>query len=82
MNAKPDSKVIAALLQDWNMLSSGKLIISSTGSSECVDYIFHYKSSAPVRKISAHTLTTFRKGDVMRASDHLPIHVDVRFRKL
>ena len=79
MNAKPDSKVITALLRDWNMLSSGELSISSTEPSECIDYIFHYKSSAPARKISAHTLTTFRKGDVTRASDHLPIYVDVRF---
>lgn len=77
MNANLDSEVIAALLQDWNMLSSGELSISSAEPSECIDYIFHYKSSAPARKISAHTLTTFRKGDVTRASDHLPIYVDI-----
>lgn len=79
MNAKPDSKVIVTLLQDWDMLSSLELSFSSTEPSECIDYIFHYKSSAPVRKISAHTLTTFRKGDVTKASDHLPIFVDVRY---
>ena len=79
MNAKPDSKVITALLRDWNMLSSGELSFSSTEPSECIDYIFHYKRSAHVRKVSAHTLATFRKGDVTKASDHLPIYVDVMF---
>ena len=79
MNAKTDSKVIAALLKDWNMLSSGELSFSSTEPSECIDYIFHYKRSAHVRKVSAHTLATFRKGDVTKASDHLPIYVDVMF---
>ena len=79
MNAKTDSKVIAALLKDWNMLSSGELSFSSAEPSECIDYIFHYKRSAHVRKVSAHTLATFRKGDVTKASDHLPIYVDVMF---
>ena len=44
MNAKPDSKVIVTLLQDWDMLSSLELSFSSTEPSECIDYIFHYKS--------------------------------------
>jgi endonuclease/exonuclease/phosphatase family metal-dependent hydrolase len=79
MNAVPDSKVIAALLKDWDMLSANELSFSSTEPDRCIDYIFHYKASAPVSKISAHTLTTFRTGDVKKTSDHLPIYVDVRF---
>lgn len=39
---------------------------------------FHYKMSAPVKKVSAHTMTEFHKGDVTQASDHLPVFVDVR----
>ena len=79
MNAVPDSKVIAALLEDWNLLSSNELSFSSTEPDRCIDYIFHYKASAPVNKISAHTMTKFGTGDVTKASDHLPIYVDVRF---
>jgi endonuclease/exonuclease/phosphatase family metal-dependent hydrolase len=79
MNAVPDSKVIAALLEDWDLLSSNELSFSSTEPDRCIDYIFHYKASAPVEKISAHTMTNFSTGDVSKASDHLPIYVDVRF---
>lgn len=79
MNATPDSETIKTLKETWDMLSSTENTFSSRAASSCIDYIFHYKSSAPVKLVEAHSLTKFHKGDVTMASDHLPIYVDVQF---
>ena len=79
MNATPDSETISTLKGSWNMLSSTENTFPSRVASSCIDYIFHYKNSAPVKLVGAHTMTRFYKGDVTMASDHLPIYVDVQF---
>lgn len=61
------------------MLSSSENTFPSRVANSCIDYIFHYKNSAPVKLVGAHTMTRFYKGDVTMASDHLPIYVDVQF---
>ncbi len=79
MNAYPDSETIRTLKETWDMLSSTENSFSSRVPGSCIDYIFHYKSSASVKLVGAHSLTRFHKGDVTMASDHLPIYVDVQF---
>ena len=78
MNASPESEVIETLRKSWDLLSETENTFSSRDPRVCIDYIFHYKMSAPVKKVSAHTMTEFHKGDVTQASDHLPVFVDVR----
>lgn len=79
MNATPESEVIATLRKSWNLLSVTENTFSSRNPRTCIDYIFHYKRSAPVKKIAAGTMWKFHNGDVTKASDHLPIYVDVEF---
>lgn len=79
MNATPDSETISTLKETWDMLSSSENTFPSRVANSCIDYIFHYKNSAPVKLVGAHTMTRFYKGDVTMASDHLPIYVDVQF---
>lgn len=79
MNATPESETIKVLGETWDMLSSTENTFPSRVASSCIDYIFHYKNSAPVKLVGAHTMTRFYKGDVTMASDHLPIYVDVQF---
>ena len=79
MNATPESETIKTLGETWNMLSSTENTFPSRVSTSCIDYIFHYKNSASVKLVGAHTMTRFHKGDVTMASDHLPIYVDVQF---
>lgn len=79
MNATPGSETITALKESWDMLSSTENSFPSRGANSCIDYIFHYKNSAPVKLVGAHTMTKFYKGDVTMASDHLPIYADVQF---
>lgn len=77
MNSKPSSKAINALSQSWNILSSTEPSFPNVDPVNCIDYVFHYKHSALVRVVNAHTMTEFHDGDVAKASDHLPIYVDV-----
>ena len=79
MNSQSGSEVIETLRQSWNLLSTIENTFSSRKPRNCIDYIFHYKRSLPVKKVEAHTMTKFYDGDVTMASDHLPIYVDVEF---
>ena len=80
MNNYPDTETIAALKQEWDLLSvTNENSFPSRDAKNCIDYIFHYKKSAPVKVVGSHVMTQFYNGDVTMASDHLPIYVDVQF---
>lgn len=79
MNSVPDSKPITNLKAKWTVLSSVEPTIPCSAPKKCIDYIFVLKGSATVSKVSAHTMMKFKKGDVEKASDHLPIYADVKF---
>lgn len=79
MNSKPGSEAINTLLKTWNMLSSTENTIPSEAPTSCIDFVFHYKDSAPVTLKGTHTMSRFHKGDAAKASDHLPVYVDVVF---
>jgi len=79
MNFTPSSNVIKALEEVWTRLSSTEPTIPVDEPQDCIDFIFHYRKSAPVKVTGTHTMTKFRTGDVTEASDHLPVYADVRF---
>ena len=80
MNNYPDTETITALKQEWDLLSvTNENSFPSRDAKNCIDYIFHYKKSAPVKVVGSHVMTQFYNGDVTMASDHLPIYVDVQF---
>ena len=79
MNATPESQTISALCGSWDLLSETALSYPSTGPSKCIDYIFHYKKSAPVKVIGSKVMTQFYNGNPSQTSDHLPVYVDVQF---
>jgi endonuclease/exonuclease/phosphatase family metal-dependent hydrolase len=77
MNAKPGSEAIQAIESSWDIISNTKEL---TTERNTIDYVFHYKKSAPVEVLGAHTLNRFYNGDAKTASDHLPIYVDVKLK--
>lgn len=79
MNSRPGSAPITALKSVWNVLSSSEMTVPSTAPTSCIDFVFLYKDAAQVKTMGAHTMTLFHNGDVTKASDHLPIYVDVQF---
>ena len=79
MNALPDSEAIAALKESWDLLSVTDKTFSSQSPAKCIDYIFHYKSSAPVTVAGSAVMSRFSSASAMQTSDHLPVYVDVKF---
>lgn len=79
MNSVPTSEAIGLLETKWERLSSTESTVLPLDTKKCIDYIFHYKSSAPVTVVGTHSMTRFSSGDVTKASDHLPVYVDVKF---
>jgi|GEM_PF-58219 len=81
MNDYPNSETIAGIQKNWDLLSvTSENSFPSRGAKNCIDYIFHYKKSAPVEVVGSHVMTEFYNGDVTTASDHLPIYVDVKLK--
>lgn len=80
MNAVPSSDAIKALEVCWEVISSKENTAYGTApATKCIDYIFHYRKSAPVQVVGSHTISKTYCGDVSKASDHLPVYVDVKF---
>lgn len=80
MNSVPTSEALKSLESAWNVISSKENTAGGTApATKCIDYIFHYKKSAPVKVIGSHTISRTSCGDVSKASDHLPVYVDVTF---
>jgi len=79
MNAYPGSVTLSAIRESWEVISVTDNTFGSQDPKNCIDYIFHYKKSAPVKVLGSSVMTRFHKGEVTEASDHLPVYVDVEF---
>ena len=78
MNSIPGSEAIKALEEQWEIISNIEEY-TTVNSHRCIDFIFHYKQSAPVKVVGAHTLLKSYSGDPEKASDHFPIYSDMIF---
>ena len=74
-NAEPDSEAIQLMHQGWTQLSGVDNTYSTKNPRKCIDYVFAYKSAAPVEVISSEVLTTGTES----YSDHFPVKVVVKF---
>jgi len=74
-NALPDSETIRLMRESWTQLSGTDFTYSTQDPHECIDYVFAYKSAAPVEVISSEVLTTGTES----FSDHFPVKVVVKF---
>jgi endonuclease/exonuclease/phosphatase family metal-dependent hydrolase len=73
LNAEPASPVIAALQQDWTLLTGVAFTFPATTPDRCIDYIF----SRNTKKQKARSATVVNEP---LASDHRPVLVEVRRR--
>lgn len=78
MNSVPGSDVMDELKKEWVVLSCEKATYPANGPRECIDYILALKNGAKYRVVGSDVPVSFDKGDVVVASDHLPIFVDVK----
>ena len=74
-NAEPDSEAIALMREGWTQLSGQDFTYSTTNPRKCIDYVFAWKSAAPVEVVSSEVLTAGTE----TLSDHFPVKVVVKF---
>ena len=78
MNTTKDQEAFQLYLNSWEVISAGENSAGGVNpATRCIDWIFHYKKSKSVTVKGSHTMTKFYNGDVTKASDHLPVYVDV-----
>ena len=73
MNSTPDSEPYHMLCEDWEPLSGEQFTYPATNPQKCIDYIFRFRTSAPVRTVSYEVLS-----ETPPPSDHHPVHVVVQ----
>ena len=78
LNSAPDSAPIGVLKKDWTSLSPLSATFPSTGPKSCIDYIRVLNNGAEYETGYSAVCRRFNSGDVEKASDHLPVYVDVR----
>lgn len=79
MNARPDSEAIALLRKRWKILTATDGgTIPSEAPKACIDYIFLLDNGASCEVISSRVITESAAGDVAKASDHLPVFLEVK----
>ena len=78
-NDTPDSNLLCQLSRDWTLLSPLEKSYSAKDPHVCIDYIFALHNGVRVAVLGGAVATAFSSGDVLTASDHLPVYVDVVF---
>lgn len=80
MNCEPDGPAIQELLKSWDMLSSAEPTYPSEAPEQCLDYVFHLKSSSEVESVVSSAVSCSEGYGTDRISDHLPVIVRVSIK--
>ena len=66
-------------LEDWEILTiTGFGTFPSDNPSKCIDYIMQLKGTPECEVVGSQILRWFKSGDVTKASDHLPVMLDIK----
>lgn len=77
-NALPSSAAIQAMKEHWNIITVQVATFPSDSPSKCIDYVMQLNNGVKCNIMRSAVPTSFKSGSVTRASDHLPIYVDVK----
>ena len=77
-NAEPESENIQSFLENWEQLTGTDVSFSTEKPRKCIDYIFRYRSSAPVEVVSTNVCYEFSSARPEDASDHFPVFLEVK----
>lgn len=79
LNAPPDSETLSELKQAWLVLSGTDIgTYPSDCPTTCIDYFLQLDNGVTCDVVATRVLDHFMSGDVRKASDHLPIMLDIR----
>lgn len=78
-NATDDQEAIREMLKDWTLLSSPDSSFPEKKGGRRIDYIFQLNNKAKKVEVVRTAVVDNLEGiDVMKASDHLPVFVEVK----
>ena len=80
LNSTPGSAPINELKKNWTILSVSDPTFPSDDPNTCIDYVMVLNNGAKYARTATAVCYRFLSGDVAKASDHLPIFVDVRLQ--
>ena len=79
LNALPDSGTLRALQEAWTVLTpTDGGTYPSHDPKKCIDYILQLDNGVSCETAGARVLHRFEAGDAARASDHLPVLLEIR----
>ena len=79
LNALPDSGTLRALQEAWTVLTpTDGGTYPSHDPKKCIDYILQLDNGVTCETAGARVLHCFEAGDAARASDHLPVLLEIR----
>lgn len=82
MNATPGSRAIEALKRDWTVLTETcRGTVPSEAPRDCIDYILQLDNGVPCEVVFSGVVNRSAAGDIAKASDHLPVTLEVRLPK-
>ena len=80
LNAEPGSETLRLLERTWRMLTpTDGGTYPSDEPEQCIDYLLQLRNGVRCEVTDARVLRRFGTGDVSRASDHLPVLLEVRW---
>lgn len=77
-NAKPNSKTLKEMKKSWTVVSAQNNTYDSSKPKQCIDYIMVLDNNSSYVLRHTAVATKFDDGDVTKASDHLPVYVDIQ----
>lgn len=80
MNCEPQDAPIKKFQEDWTLLSVTDNTYPSNPAKKCIDFIFVFNNKAQYEFLKSEVPLKFENGDVTKASDHLPLYVDVKLK--
>ena len=80
-NALPDSETITLMKKYWTVISPVEYTYSAQNPRKCIDYIMVCKKAAKrVKVLESKVCRQFNSGDVVIASDHLPVYTKISIK--
>lgn len=81
LNATPASATLTAFKKNWTVLSRDKATFPSHNPKSTIDFILQLNNGVAVDVVTSDVIMWFETGDATKASDHLPIYVDIKLKK-
>ena len=75
-NHTSSNKGFEEMSRMWERISPLDNTYPSPNPEKCIDYIYHLKTSAPLKKVESKVVKVLEGVDVRTVSDHLPLYAE------